>query len=161
MGVTLADWTFCLAASQVTAQSAAYLRRHRASRLVRLVSVKGWKVQQLGLLGLSSFHCGSEPWAWLSESWLPNKRKVGKQICKSRGFIPIRQKQSQKVTTVLWKWVIFFEGRNSEYQIHEFRDSTVLLGGEKSGVCFSLRQPQFVRRTISRDAPCLLHTQQE
>lgn len=72
LGVNLTDWTFCLAASQVTA---AYLRRHRASRhnaqhsvsrLVRPVSVRGWKLQYLGLLKLSSFHCGSELWAWLS-----------------------------------------------------------------------------------------------
>jgi hypothetical protein len=72
LGVILTDWTFCLAASQVTA---AYLLRHRASRhnaqhsaslLVRPVSVRGWKLLYLGLLRLSSFHCGSELWAWLS-----------------------------------------------------------------------------------------------
>jgi len=85
---------------------------------------------------------------------------VGKQICESRGFIQIRQKQLQNVTTVIRNWVIL-KAEILNIEIHEVGDSTVLQGGEKSGVCFALRQPQFVRMIFSRDAPCLLLTQQE
>ena len=67
------------------------------------------------------------------ESWLPNNRKVGKQICKSRGFISIRQKQSQKVTIMIWKWVIL-KAEFLNIQIHDVGDSTVLQRGEKSCV---------------------------
>jgi len=85
---------------------------------------------------------------------------VGKQIYESRVFIPIRQKQLQKVTTVIRNWVIL-KAKILNIEIHEVGDSTALQGGEESGVCFALRQPQFFRMIFLRDAPCPVLTQQE